>query len=105
MRNSEVILARLYPYDVDDNLVAVACMDTGLSADEEYSSSNKVPVAKAAIDVLKQLIVLSSESNGGCSLGYNEELRRRIHALAKDNGLTDIASEFDPTPQIFFLDL
>ena len=106
MRNSEVISARLYPYDVDDNLVAVACMDTGLSADEEDSSSNKGPVAKAAIDVLKQLIVLSSESNGGCSFGYDvEELRRRIHALAKDNGLTDIASEFDPTPQIFFLDL
>ena len=104
MKNSEVISARLYPYDVDDNLVAVACMDAGLSADGEYSSANKVSVAKAAIDILKQLIVLASEGNGGYSIGYNvEELRRRIHALAKDNGLTDIADEFNLQPPVKFL--
>ena len=83
MKNSEVISARLYPYDVD---------------------ANKVSVAKAAIDILKQLIVLASEGNGGYSIGYNvEELRRRIHALAKDNGLTDIADEFNLQPTVKFL--
>ena len=59
---------------------------------------------KAAIDILKQLIVLASESNGGYSIRYNvEELRRRIHDLAKDNGLTDIADEFNLQPTVKFL--
>lgn len=106
MTNFEAISARLYPYNVDDNLVAVACLDASLVTDDEYTASDKPLVARAAIDVLKQLVVLSSESNGGYALGYDtEELRNRIYDLAKDNGLTDIADEFDPTPQIFFLDL
>ena len=104
MTNFEAISARLYPYNVDDNLLAVACLDAELKTEDEYATGNKVSVAKASIDVLKQLIVLSSESNGGYSLGYDtDELRRRIHDIAKDNGLTDIADEFNATPTIEFL--
>jgi len=104
MTNFEAISARLYPYNVDDNLIAVACLDAELKTEDEYANGNKVSVAKASIDVLKQLIVLSSESNGGYSLGYDtDELRRRIHDIAKDNGLTDIADEFNATPTIEFL--
>lgn len=61
MTNSDAISARLYPYDVGDDLIAVACMDAELPADEEYAPGNKVSVAKAAIDILKQLVVLTSE--------------------------------------------
>ena len=104
MTNFEAISARLYPYNVDDNLIAVACLDAELKTEDEYATGNKVSVAKASIDVLKQLIVLSSESNGGYSLGYDtDELRRRIRDIAKDNGLTDIADEFNATPTIEFL--
>ena len=104
MTNFEAISARLYPYNVDDNLIAVACLDAELKTEDEYATGNKVSVAKASIDVLKQLIVLSSECNGGYSLGYDtDELRRRIHDIAKDNGLTDIADEFNATPTIEFL--
>ena len=104
MTNFEAISARLYPYNVDDNLIAVACLDAELKTEDEYATGNKVSVAKASIDVLKQLIVLSSESNGGYSLGYDtDELRRRIHDIAKDNGLTDIADEFNATPTIEIL--
>lgn len=104
MTNFEAISARLYPYNVDDDLIKIACIDAELSVDEEYVMNQRTLIAKAAIDVLKQLIVLASESNGGYSLGYNvEELRRRIYALAKDNGLTDIAEEFNAMPTIEFL--
>lgn len=104
MTNFDAISARLYPYNVDDNLIAIACLDAELGIDDEYNAANKSHVARAAIDVLKQLIVLSSESNGGYALGYNaEELRNRIYDLAKGNGLTDIADEFDATPTIEFL--
>lgn len=105
MTNFEAISARLYPYNVDDNLIAVACMDAGLRADAMYwGPTGKTSVAKATIDILKQLIVLSSESNGGYALGYDvDKLRERIYALAKDNGLTDIADEFAVIPTIEFL--
>lgn len=104
MTNFEAISARLYPYNVDDSLIAIACLDATLGIDDEYTAANKALIARAAIDVLKQLIVLSSESNGGYSLGYDtDELRRRIHDIAKDNGLTDIADEFNATPTIEFL--
>ena len=106
MTNFEAISARLYPYNVDDNLINVACEDVSLPAEGKYTPENKIPATKATIDVLKQLIVLASENNGGYSLGYDtEKLSQRIYNLAKDNGLTDIAEEFDPTPQIFFIDL
>ena len=104
MTNFEAISARLYPYNVDDNLIAIACLDATLGIDDEYTAANKAIVARAAIDVLKQLIVLSSESNGGYSLGYStDELRSRIHYIAQDNDLTDIADEFNDTPTIEFL--
>lgn len=106
MTNFEAISARLYPYSVDDNVIIVACTDAGLAAENEYAPDNRVSVAKAAIDVLKQLVVLTSEGIGKCSLGYDtKNLGQRIHNLAKDSGLTDIAREFDPEPQIFFMDL
>ena len=73
MTNFEAISARLYPYNVDDNLIAVACLDAELKTEDEYANGNKVSVAKASIDVLKQLIDLSSESNGGYSLGYDTD--------------------------------
>lgn len=104
MTNFEVISARLYPYSVDDNLIAVACLDAGIDQNTEYSVDAKKIVAKAAIDVLKHLIVLASENNGDYSLGYDvNELRRRIHAIAKDNGFADIADEFNPQPTVTFL--
>lgn len=104
MTNYDAISARLYPYNVDDNLIAVACVDAGLVQEDEYSAEAKKNVAKAAIDVLRQLIVLASESNGGYSLVYDvNELRRRIHAIAKDNGFADIAEEFNARPTVKFL--
>lgn len=104
MTNYEAISARLYPYNVDDGLIYVSCIDAGISPTNEYCSAARKSVAKASIDVLRQLVVLTSESNGGYSLGYDvNELRRRIHAIAKDNGFADIAEEFNERPTVKFL--
>ena len=63
--------------------------------------ADKISVAKATIAILRNLIVLASESNGGYSLSYNTDgLKERIFKLAKDNGLTDIAEEFDTRSKI-----
>ncbi|MBO5217528.1 MAG: hypothetical protein J6B41_07285 [Alistipes sp.] len=96
MRVSDAITAQLYPYEVDMLLIEKACIDNEMTAAEEYFADMKQGVAKATITVLRHLIVLQSESNGGYSLSYDiEALKERIYNLAKDNGLTDIAEEYD----------
>jgi hypothetical protein len=101
MTKFEAISASLYPYDVDPFLKEKACIDEGIDAQADYTATDKVSVAKAAIAILRNLIVLLSESNGGYSLSYDTDgLKERIFKLAKDNGLTDIADEFDTRSKI-----
>lgn len=101
MTNFEAISASLYPYDVDPLLKEKICEDEGLNAQSTYSAADKVSVAKATIAILRNLIVLDSESNGGYSLSYDtDKLKERIFNLAKENGLTDIADEFDTRSKI-----
>lgn len=96
MRVSDAITAQLYPYEVDMLLIEKACVDNEMTPAEEYYVEMKQSVAKTAIAILRNLIVLQSESNGGYSLSYNvEALKERIYRLAKDNGLADIAEEYD----------
>lgn len=101
MTNFEAISAEIYPYDVDENLLSKVCIDNEVEKDGEYSLSQKIGVAKAAIYVLRKLIVLASESNGGYALSYDvDELRKRIFSLAHEYGLSDIAEEFDSRSKI-----
>ena len=56
-------------------------------------------MAKAAISVLKRLIVLSSDSLGKSSQGYNvDKLEKRIKLLAKENDLE--VSDFVDVPTV-----
>lgn len=101
MTNFEAISASLYPYNVDDILIEKACIDAKLGVRSEYSDAVKKGVAKASIAILKNFIVLSSESIGGCSLSYDvENLKLRIFNIATDNDLTDIAEQFDTRSSI-----
>lgn len=96
MTNFEAISASLYPYDVDDDLIEKSCIDESVDSGIDYGLSQKIGVAKVLISILRNLIVLSSESNGGYGLSYNvDNLKERIYAVATDNGLTDIAEEFN----------
>lgn len=101
MTNLEAISASMYPYDVDQFLKEKACIDEGIDAQADYTVADKISVAKATIAILRNLIVLASESNGGYSLSYDTDgLKVRIFQLAKENGLTDIAEEFDTRSKI-----
>lgn len=56
-------------------------------------------MAKAAIAILKKLIVLSSDSLGKSSQGYNvDKLEKRIKLLAKENDLE--VSDFVDVPTV-----
>lgn len=104
MTNYEAISAKLYPYSVDDHLIEVSCIDNGLGCDGAYSPDQKTEVARTVISILRNLIALSGESNGGYSLSYDVDgLKARICQIAKENGFADIADEFNPKPQITFL--
>lgn len=96
MTNFEAISASLYPYDVDDELIQKACIDERVDNEITYELSQKIGVAKVVISILRRLIVLSSESNGGYGLSYDtDKLKERIYDVAVDSGLTDIAEEFN----------
>ena len=102
MNQSEAIVSCVYPYDVDPSLIEKLCIDHYVDPLEEYSASDKEKVARVAIDVLRCLISLSSENNQGYSLSYNvDKLKDRIHTIAKFNGFTDIAEEFNVKPKVF----
>ena len=64
-------------------------MDAGVTdADAPYTAGDKRTIAKAAVAVLKKLIVLSSDSLGKSSQGYNvDKLEKRIKALCEENDL------------------
>ena len=74
MTNFEAISASLYPYDVDPFLKEKTCIDEGIDAQADYTVTDKISVAKATIAILRNLIVLASESNGGYSLSYPDKL-------------------------------
>ena len=103
MTNFEAISASLYPYDVDPFLKEKASIDEGIDAQADYTETDKISVAKATIAILRNLIVLASESNGGYSLSYTDKLEKRIFHIAKENGLDDIADEFNLQPTVKFL--
>ncbi len=101
MTNREAVTASLYPFSVDDSRIEKACIDKGIDAEGAYSAADRASVARTTIAILRDLVVLSSESNGGYALSYDtEKLKERIFSLATDNGLTDIAEEFDSRTQI-----
>lgn len=96
----------LYPYDVEPMLVQKHCIDNNIIDDDEYDATLKTEIARITIAILNNLLVLSSESDSGYSLSYSSEgLKKRIVSIAKENGLTDIAEEFNDRPSVEFLDL
>lgn len=85
----DALIGELDPYTPSPAALRKSLIDAGISGfDEEYTVADKKAVAKAAITVLRRLIVLSSDSMGKSSQGYKtEELEKRIKALAAENGL------------------
>lgn len=99
MKNFEAISASLYPYDVDPFLKEKACIDEGIDTQADYTVTDKISVAKATIAILRNLIVLASESNGAIHCRTRTTGKRIFH-IAKENGLDDIAEEFDTRSKI-----
>lgn len=96
----DALIGELEPYTTSPASMQKALKDAGVdNSDEEYTTADKKQIAKAAINVLKKLIVLSSDSQGKSSQGYQvDRLEKRIKALAEENGLE--VSEFVEVPTV-----
>lgn len=97
----DALLGELEPYSPSQLTIRKALSDADLTdATIDYvPTDHKKAVAKAAISVLKKMIVLSSESLGKSSQGYNVAmLEERIKEICKSNGLD--VSEYVEAPSI-----
>lgn len=84
----EALLGELESYSPSSPTLKKALIDVGLkdfSAEYAPETHQKL-VIKAAIKVLRQLIVLSSDSQGKSAQSYNNKLESRIKALCAEIG-------------------
>ena len=96
----DALIGELEPYTSSPASLTKSLLDAGVQdPEEEYTAEDKRTVAKAAISVLKRVIVLSSDSLGKSSQGYNvDKLEKRIKLLAKENDLE--VSDFVEVPTV-----
>lgn len=96
----DALIGELEPYTSSPASMTKSLLDAGVQdPEEEYTDKDKRTVAKAAIAILKKLIVLSSDSLGKSSQGYNvDKLEKRIKLLAKENDLE--VSDFVSVPTV-----
>ena len=96
----DALIGELEPYTSSPASLTKSLLDAGVQdPEEEYTAEDKRTVAKAAISVLKRLIVLSSDSLGKSSQGYNvDKLEKRIKLMAKENDLE--VSDFVEVPTV-----
>lgn len=84
-------MAELEPYTAAQVTCKKALVDAGLedfANDTPYTKDCKKYVAKAAVNILKKMLVLSSDSQGKSSQSFNiEGLKRRIKDLCAEAGL------------------
>lgn len=85
----DALIGELEPYTVSVAAMSKALLDAGFeNAEAQYTKADKRNVAIAAVAVLKKLIVLSSDSLGKSSQGYNvDKLEKRIKAICQENDL------------------
>lgn len=86
----DALIGELEPYTPSRLTITKALLDANVGdLESAYNpATDKRPIAIAAIAVLKKLIVLSSDSLGKSSQGYNTQLlQERIKAICKENGL------------------
>lgn len=96
----DALIGELEPYTTSPTSLQKSLLDAGIDDSErQYTASEKKSVAKAAISALKKLIVLSSDSLGKSSQGYQvDKLEKRIKALAAENDID--VSEFVEAPTV-----
>ena len=99
MTNLEALIAEVEPYTVSPLTYSKKLADHSIPETANYTSENKVEIAKCAISILVALLPLSSDGTGRASQSYNKDgLKERIKALCAENGLE--TSDFIEEPTV-----
>lgn len=94
MTNYEAAKADLLQYTASKASIQKRMFDAGMDPGEKYSIANKQSVAKVVIGILRGLLSLSSESEGGFSQSYNRKgLEDYIKSYANENDLAELVSD------------
>ena len=97
----EAVKAELLQYSASKSTIEKALVDAGLEPSATYSASDKVNVARVVITILRRLVSLASENEGGFSQSYNVgELKKYLKLFAAENGLSDLVEDISTDDQI-----
>ena len=90
----EAVKAELLQYSASKSTIEKALVDAGLEPSATYSASEKTNVARVVITILRRLVSLASENEGGFAQSYNVgELKKYIKSFAAENGLSDLVED------------
>ncbi len=87
----EAVISEITPYTVEVLVVQKAILDHSLVETDTYTATNvqKTEVAKCAVTVLKKMISMTSESEGGFTVQYDvNALQKRISDITSEYGLS-----------------
>lgn len=88
MTNLEALLAEVDPFSPAQNTAIRALSKVGLTYTDEVTDDDEADIAAAAADVLSKMLVITSESEGGLSMGYNTAaVKLRIRQICDQYGL------------------
>lgn len=88
MTNLEALKAEVEPYSMSDDGYIKRLIDADLKENDTYESSNKITIAKCAIQILVSFLPLTNEKLGPTSQSYDRKgLEDKIHDLCEENRL------------------
>jgi hypothetical protein len=91
MTNREALISILKPYQSDDHRIEKVCIDYNIESDLEYTEAESGVIARACIDVLQELLAMSSISEGDMSISYDQKgMKLRLLNLARKHGFKDV---------------
>ena len=84
----QALLGEIEPYSPGSLTLKKALVDQTLTGEEEYTKENRRQIMIAAIEVLKKMLILTSDTVGKDSQGFSVEgLKNRICTLCGEAGL------------------
>ena len=91
----EAVKSELLQYSASRGSIEKALADAELGATDNYNpAEHKTAVAKVVITILRRLLSLSSESEGGFSQAYSiDGLKKYLKLFAAENGLSDLVED------------
>lgn len=101
MTNLEALIGELEPFTVSNLAVNKKLIDHEIAGSDTYIISSKTLIALCAIEILVQMLSLSSENSGRMSQSFDKDgVKLRIIALCKESGIDENNYVSIPTVEV-----